>query len=215
MNFKDIESLSKKTRADGTRLFGVCETIYEIAMVGIGIVAIIGSIASVVAGNIVFFWGCIIAVCTVGFCFMSYMLAVIATHVSKVMVHTSFSSIAILEHLVSESRNALNASEAGLKAQNESKNRVKATVAGLESASISKTSYSEKGEQIIQKIKLNETLDLSEINAIYKEVYGVEVVIKNGLFSSNTYQFVLNGEVCNFNDYASLINFLMPLIDPK
>jgi len=143
------------------------------------------------------------------------MLAVIATHVSKVMVHTSFSSIAILEHLVSESRNALNASEAGLKAQNESKTRVKATVADLESASISKTSYSEKMEQIIQKIKLNETLDLSEINAIYKEVYGVEVVMKNGLFSSNTYQFVLNGEVCNFNDYASLINFLMPMIDPK
>jgi len=111
VNFKDIESLSKKTRADGARLFGVCETIYEIAMVGIGIVAFIGFIASVVAGANIFFLGCIIAVCTVGFCFMSYMLAVIATHVSKVMVHTSFSSIAILEHLVSENRNALNSGD--------------------------------------------------------------------------------------------------------
>lgn len=82
-------------------------------------------------------------------------------------------------------------------------------------ASVVKTLYSEKGEKIIQKIKSAETLDLSEINAIFNEVYGVDVKVKAGLFSSYTYEFVLSGEVCSFNDYESLINYLMPKINPK
>lgn len=101
MKSEDIASLSKKTRDDGLRLFGVCETIYAIATVCNVLGFIIGLLLSIYVGmttNIVF--GVIGSLLTVGLCMLMYVIAVLMTHYGKVMVHTSFSSVAILEHLV-------------------------------------------------------------------------------------------------------------------
>jgi uncharacterized membrane protein len=46
------------------------------------------------------FWlGLGIAILVLIICFINYIIAVLITHVAKVMVHTSFASIGILEHL--------------------------------------------------------------------------------------------------------------------
>ena len=100
MNKDGLKSLSEKTREDGKRLFGVCEFIYNLAMIGIFIVAIlgiIGTIGLIVNEQI----GAAIAIAVIVFiiCFINYMVAVLTTHVGKVLVHTSFASIGILEYI--------------------------------------------------------------------------------------------------------------------
>jgi len=106
MNLKDITSLSEKTREDGQRLFRVCQFIYE---VGIGITCIIGLVglvASFISFNTVSFWfGGSIFLATLAICFFNYVVTVLFTHFGKIMVHTSFANLAIIEHLTSSKFN--------------------------------------------------------------------------------------------------------------
>lgn len=96
----DIKSLSEKTRSDGKRLFGVCEFIYIIAIIGIWFVGIVGGIGAIFAIKAMGIWfGIGIGLVVLVICFINYVIAVLTTHIAKVMVHTSFASIAILEHL--------------------------------------------------------------------------------------------------------------------
>lgn len=99
MNLEDLKSLSEKTREDGKRLFGVCQFIYNAAMLvvwGVGVLGVIGGLVTMSSSV----WGGIgILALTFSFCFFNYVIAVLTTHVAKVMVHTSFASLGILEHL--------------------------------------------------------------------------------------------------------------------
>jgi hypothetical protein len=100
MNFEDIKSLSEKTREDGRRLFGVCEFIYKISLILIWFIGIAGGISALTAMFKANFWvGFGIAVFVFLICFFYYIVTVLFTHIAKVMVHTSFTSVAILEHL--------------------------------------------------------------------------------------------------------------------
>jgi len=100
MNFEDIKSLSEKTREDGKRLFGVCEFIYKMAMIGVWIIGIFGTITALIAMSKVNLWmGLGIEIFVLIICFINYIIAVLTTHVAKVMVHTSFASVGILEHI--------------------------------------------------------------------------------------------------------------------
>ena len=100
MTLDDIKSLSEKTRSDGKRLFGVCEFIYTIAIIGIWFVGIVGGIGAIFAIKEMGIWfGIGIGLVVLVICFVNYVIAVLTTHIAKVMVHTSFASIAILEHL--------------------------------------------------------------------------------------------------------------------
>jgi len=100
LTLDDIKSLSEKTREDGKRLFGVCEFIYTIAIIGIFFVAIVGGIVALIAMNqLSVLFGLGIALIVLIICFVNYVIAVLTTHIGKVMVHTSFASVAILEHL--------------------------------------------------------------------------------------------------------------------
>jgi len=100
MNYIEIKSLSDKTRSDGGRLFGVSEFIYNLCMILVWIAAIIGGIISlVVMINVHFLAGLGVALLTAIFCFLNYIVAVLTTHVAKVLVHTSYSNIGILELL--------------------------------------------------------------------------------------------------------------------
>lgn len=100
MNLEDIKSLSEKTREDGKRLFGVCEFIYKIAMIGVWFIGIVGGLAALMAMAQTSFWlGLGIAIIVFIICFINYIIAVLTTHVAKVMVHTSFASVGVLEHL--------------------------------------------------------------------------------------------------------------------
>lgn len=103
MNKDDLKSLSEKTREDGKRLFGVCEFIYNLSIIIIYIIALLGIIA--VIGLIVKEQvGIAVAIAVIVFiiCFINYMIAVLTTHVGKVLVHTSFASIGILEYITAK-----------------------------------------------------------------------------------------------------------------
>jgi hypothetical protein len=106
MNIDDIKSLSEKARLDGKRLFRVCELIWTVTLVVNWIAAIVGLTAAFVVMYQFNFWaGFGVAVFTTIACFIYYMLSVLSTHVAKVMVHTSFATVGLLEHF--------NKSEAG------------------------------------------------------------------------------------------------------
>lgn len=98
MNKQDLSNLSQKTRDDGSRLFGVCELIYKVAIVMIWIIGIIGGIASLATMKFSFAMGIGMFLSVAAICFMIYMVAVLSTHVGKVLVHTSFATLGLLEH---------------------------------------------------------------------------------------------------------------------
>jgi hypothetical protein len=99
MNLEDLRTLSEKTREDGKRLFGVCEFIYKTAMMVVWAVGGLGLIGGLMAMSSSFWAGIGVLVLTFAFCFFNYVIAVLTTHVAKVMVHTSFANLGILEHL--------------------------------------------------------------------------------------------------------------------
>ena len=99
MNLEDLASLSKKSREDGKRLFGVCDLIYKIAIVGIWFFGIIGGIAAIYMMKTLPMVGFGIAMFVAAVCFLNYVIAVLMTHVAKVLVHTSFANLGILEFL--------------------------------------------------------------------------------------------------------------------
>ena len=106
MNTTEIKTLSEKTRIDGGRLFGVSELIYTCAIIFGWIMGIIGGILSlVIIFQVNFLAGMGIALLTAIFCFINYIIAVLTTHVAKVLVHTSYSNIGILELLNKENTN--------------------------------------------------------------------------------------------------------------
>ena len=106
MNTNDIKSLSEKTRNDGARLFGVSEFIYTCSIIFGWLMGIVGGIISlVVIFKVDFLAGMGIALLTAIFCFINYIIAVLTTHVAKVLVHTSYSNIGILELLNKENSN--------------------------------------------------------------------------------------------------------------
>ncbi len=100
MNSQDIKSLAVKAREDGSRLFGVCELIYMISIIGVWIVGIVGVLTTVIAiAQAGLLFGVAIGFSFFIFCAVIYVGAVLSTHVAKVLVHTSFASVAIIEHL--------------------------------------------------------------------------------------------------------------------
>jgi len=100
MNKQDLTNLSQKTREDGKRLFGVCEFLYNIAIVINFIFFVIGLIASIAVFQLSILISGGIILATISFCFFSYMLAVLSTHVGKMLVHNSFASIGLLEYFI-------------------------------------------------------------------------------------------------------------------
>lgn len=99
MNLEELASLSKKSREDGKRLFVVCDLIYKIAMLSILFFAIIGGVAAIYMFKTFPTVGVVICLVVAAVCFVNYMIAVLMTHVAKVLVHTSFASVGVLEHL--------------------------------------------------------------------------------------------------------------------
>ena len=101
MNVDDIKSLSEKTREDGKRLYGVCEFLYSAAMIGCVAFGFIGIIFTFLAldklGGV---WGLIIFFITLAICAATYIFAILSTHFGKVLVHISFSNVAVLEQLL-------------------------------------------------------------------------------------------------------------------
>jgi hypothetical protein len=103
MNIKDLESLAQKTREDGARLFGVCELIYKISLVFLWLFGIIGLILTVyILFQVGFIAGLATGLSFAFFILIGYAFSVLTTHVSKVLVHTSFASIAIAERITQQ-----------------------------------------------------------------------------------------------------------------
>ena len=102
MELSEINELSQQTRVDGKRLFGVAEAIYKFAISINWFIGIVGGIASVVTmgnGGAGIGFGFVIAIITLSICTFNYMIAVLSTHIAKVLVHISFASIGTLDAL--------------------------------------------------------------------------------------------------------------------
>ena len=101
MNIDDMKSLSEKTREDGGRLFAVSEWLFKAGMTVIWVIAIVAGIATIALisqGSFGIGMGLILALAATALCFFIYIVTVLSTHVAKVLVHLSFSNIALLEH---------------------------------------------------------------------------------------------------------------------
>jgi len=90
----------QRIRADALRLISVSDFLYTCAKIIGWAIGIIGGISAVVAFFTVnFLTGIGILLITAFVCFANYILAVLSTHVAKVLAHTSHSTIGILELL--------------------------------------------------------------------------------------------------------------------
>ena len=103
MRIEDMASLSTKAREDGKRLFSVCDFLYKSAIFVVWIIALIGGVISLYSFTVSVYLGLGVALITVAICFINYMVAVLTTHVAKVLVHTSFATVGLLE-LISEEK---------------------------------------------------------------------------------------------------------------
>lgn len=103
MRIDEMASLSTKAREDGKRLFGVCDFLYKLAIFGVWVIAILGGCTSLYAFSHSAYLALGVALITAAVCFINYMIAVLTTHVAKVLVHTSFATVGLLE-LMSEEK---------------------------------------------------------------------------------------------------------------
>ena len=106
MTESDMRELSHQCRLDGKRLFSVSEILYKSAIVLNWIIAILGVIASGFSFKEGGFgvWIGIGILIVVGFvCASIYIVSVLSTHVAKVMVHTSYATMGVLENMQSGS----------------------------------------------------------------------------------------------------------------
>ncbi len=100
MEASDIRELSQQARIDGKRLFGVSEFLYKFAIVVNWIIAVVGGFAVIglmSQGGIGFAAALLVAVVATFICVLNYMVAVLSTHIAKVLVHTSLACVALVE----------------------------------------------------------------------------------------------------------------------
>lgn len=102
MTESDISELSHQCRIDGKRLFSVSEMLYKSAIVLNWIIAILGIITfgfSLIEGGFGVGIGIAILIAVALVCTSIYIVAVLSTHVAKVMVHSSFATMGVLENM--------------------------------------------------------------------------------------------------------------------
>lgn len=101
MDKSEIREISSQARIDGKRLFGVSELLFKIAIIVNWIVAAVGTFAIIglmAQGGYGILAALLVAIVVAFICVINYMLAVLSTHVAKVMVHTSLACVAIMEN---------------------------------------------------------------------------------------------------------------------
>lgn len=100
MQESDVKELSQQSRIDGKRLFGVSEFIYKFALIVnwiVGIIGVVVSLGMILQGGYGILAGMLVAIVVAFICVLNYMLAVLSTHIAKVMVHTSLACVALVE----------------------------------------------------------------------------------------------------------------------
>lgn len=108
INVQEQQELIKFSREDGKRLYTVSEWIYRTIIVINKISACVGAIISIIViikgisninygGGYFLLLGLLTAFSTFIFCFGLYILAVLVTHITKILVHILFSNVAIME----------------------------------------------------------------------------------------------------------------------
>lgn len=101
MQESDLKELSQQSRIDGKRLFGVSEFIYKFAIAVnwiVGVIGVVVSLGLVSQGGYGILAGLLVGVVVAFICVLNYMLAVLSTHIAKVMVHTSLACVALVEN---------------------------------------------------------------------------------------------------------------------
>lgn len=104
MTEQEFQELTHQTRIDGKRLFGVSEYLYKAAIFINWIIAIGGGLIAIYFLTTEYAKGMafIVALIVVPVCLVNYILAVLSTHIAKVLVHTSLGTIALVEILKSK-----------------------------------------------------------------------------------------------------------------
>lgn len=100
MNSSDLQELSKIARQDGQRLFEVSETLNRLGLVGIVIFGLAGLILAWGATeNANISAGIFVILITGLLCWFLYLGLIVTTSLTKVFVHTLFSTLATCEQL--------------------------------------------------------------------------------------------------------------------
>lgn len=99
MNMDDCKELSEQARIDGRRLFRVSESLYTILIIMNGVLGLLGGIFGFILISEyefelvgLFVWGFTAFLCTT-----NYFIAVLSTHTTKVLAHTSLATVALME----------------------------------------------------------------------------------------------------------------------
>ena len=101
MNADDRKELGEQARIDGRRLFNVSESLYTILIMMNGLLGFLGGVAGWMVMSQkggggtwmgLFIWGF-----TAVFCTVNYFIAVLSTHATKVLTHTSLATVAMME----------------------------------------------------------------------------------------------------------------------
>jgi hypothetical protein len=219
MNANEIKSLSEKTRNDGARLFGVSEFIYTCAIIFGWIIGIIGGLLALITIFKLNFWaGMGIALLTAIFCFANYIIAVLTTHVAKVLVHTSYSNIGILESLSqiaisNQEKNAMNSdSRNNNNWANDFKNQqpTSSTTQYEPKVQINDTQTNEQGSEVSISYSINRREVLEKltnkgylVNSIEKYPNEKFKIMKNGVLikQANTIEELISFSNSIINDY--------------
>ena len=100
---QEKDELAQRSRQDGLRLFKVAEGIYKFLITMNWITCIAGVAAAIVAfamsdgSSFGVSSGLMILLLTIFACIVNYVVAVLSTHIAKVLVHLLFTNVAIME----------------------------------------------------------------------------------------------------------------------
>lgn len=98
MEKSDIEELMRKGRSDGAKLYSVADALHKLCSLLIGLVAVVGVVASFAAmTNAGFVAGAIVFIATTVLCMLLYAADVVLTNSSKVLVHLLFSNLVLID----------------------------------------------------------------------------------------------------------------------
>ncbi len=100
MNESELTEVARNARADGKRLFHAAETLHNIGLFLLGLLALLGLIvAGTLMNRELVPGGFLVIVATLVVCWFLYLNLKLATNLSKVLVHTMFAQVGTLEEL--------------------------------------------------------------------------------------------------------------------
>jgi hypothetical protein len=94
----ELDEIFKKSQQDGSKLYSTVDSLHKFSQIIIGLIGLIGVIAGFgVMSNANFLAGLVVIFLTIALCIFMYMIQIVLSNSSKVLVHILFCNLAILK----------------------------------------------------------------------------------------------------------------------